>query len=173
VFRRVYPIKIAFPASLVSGRLVDRLNLMMSETAAHHVLLVEDNPADSALTQRAIADCRPLSWVWPVIDGNEALAFLRHEPPFVEAPAPALILLDLNLPGRDGCYVLAEVRRMPVYQATPVVILSGSGRQEDKQRCFQLGADAYVQKPVDWDTYLDRIHAIMRDWLGAVCPPRF
>ena len=143
----------------------------MSETAAHYIRLVEDNPADVYLIERAIADCSPRIWVWPVKDGNAALAFLRREPPFVKAPSPTLILLDLNLPERDGQDVLAELRGMPAHQTTPVIIVTGSGREADKQRCLQLGANAYVQKSVDFDTYFARIQDIIRGWLGADCSP--
>jgi CheY-like chemotaxis protein len=144
----------------------------MSEATAHPILLVEDNPADIYLLERAIADCSPRICLWSVQDSHAALAFLRHALPFESAPSPALILLDLNLPERDGCDILAELRGMPAYQVTPVVILTGSNREADKQRCFQLGANAYVQKSVDFDTYFGRIQTIMRDWLGAECSPR-
>jgi CheY-like chemotaxis protein len=140
----------------------------MSETAAQHVLLVEDNLNDVHLIERAIADCSPRICVWSVQDGNAALAFLRHKPPFESAPSPALILLDLKLPGRDGYDVLTELRGMPAHQTTPVVIVTESRRKEDdEQRCLQLGVNAYVQKPVDFDTYFGRIQDIIHDWLGT------
>lgn len=143
----------------------------MGETDTHHILLVEDAPADIYLIQRAIAACSPRIWVWLVTDGGPALAFLRQEPPFVSAPVPAFILLDLRLPGCDGYTVLAEVRAMAAHQATPVAIISGSKRAGEEERCVQLGANAYVQKSADFATYFGSIQALMRNWLGADCSP--
>jgi CheY-like chemotaxis protein len=143
----------------------------MSEPGSQHILLVEDNPADIYLIQRAIADCSPRTWVWLVTNGSQAPAFLRQEPPFVKAPTPALILLELILPGRDGRDILVEVRAMAAYQTTPVVIVSGRMRAEEEQHCLQLGANAYVQKSTDFATYFGSIQTMMRDWLGADCSP--
>ena len=143
----------------------------MSETTTPHILLVEDNMGDIYVIQRAIAECSPRSYVWSVTDGAAALAFLRQEPPFVKAPAPVLILLDLNIPKYHGWDVLVEVRRMPAHHTTPVVIFSSSPPERDEQHCLQLGANGYVQKPFDFDTYVGRIQNVMRQWLGAACTP--
>jgi len=109
--------------------------------------------------------------VWQVSNGREALAFLRHTPPFVHAPAPALILLDLNVPGRDGHAILAELRGVAPYHTTPVVVISGKESAAEEARCLQLGASAYVQKSTDFATYFASVQAIIRDWLGADYSP--
>ncbi len=131
------------------------------------VLLVEDEPADSYLIQQAITDWNPSLWVWLLSHGDHALPFLRQEPPFGNAPTPVLILLDLQLPGCDGHDILAELRSLAPYRTTPVVVISGSERAEEEPRCLALGANAYVQKAWDTDTYVASIQAMMRDWLGA------
>ena len=114
--------------------------------------------------QRAIADYCPLSRICLVTSGSEVMAFLRREPPFMNAPPPALILLDLNLPRRDGRDILKELRSLSGYKKTPVVIVSGSNKEEDKQCCRQLGANAYVHKPTDFDAYFGGIQGIIRSW---------
>jgi DNA-binding response OmpR family regulator len=106
-----------------------------------------------------------------VPSGKDAFAFLRKEPPFQNAPSPALILLDLNLPGMKGAAVLTQLRSLPAYQATPVIVFSGNEQVVEETRYLQLGANAYVEKTADFVTYLTRIQAIMKDWLGADCPP--
>jgi len=116
----------------------------MKSAANVDILLIEDDPADIYLIQRAITDCRPQVRVWLVSNGDQALAFLHQEPPFPKAPTPALILLDLNLPGRDGHDVLAELRSLEPYHTTPVVVLSGSERAVEEARCLRLGANAYI-----------------------------
>jgi len=125
------------------------------------ILLVEDEPADIYVIQRALADCCPQSRVWVVSSGSAALAFLRHEPPFVNVPTPALILLDLNVPRPDGHAILRELRRLAAYQTTPVVIVSVNERAVEEPRCRQLGANAYVQKSRDYATYVSGIQSIL------------
>ncbi len=133
------------------------------------VLLVEDAPADLYLIERAIADCSPHVHVWQVANGAQALAFLRHEPPFEKVPTPALLLLDLNIPGRDGHDVLAELRALAPYRTLPVIVISGLARRVEEPRCLALGATAYVEKSPDFDTYFSRVQAMMRGWLRAAC----
>jgi CheY-like chemotaxis protein len=84
----------------------------MGKFSTVDVILIEDDPADIYLIQRAVADCIPQAMVWPVSNGSQALAFLRHEPPFPKVPSPVLILLDLGIPGRDGYAVLTELRTL-------------------------------------------------------------
>ena len=129
------------------------------------ILLVEDEPVDIYLIQRAIADCRLQNHVWAVSTGSDALAFLLHEPPFVHVPTPALILLDLNIPRPDGHILLALVRRLATYQKTPVIIVSGGNRGVEEPYCQRLGATAYVEKTSDFATYFGGIQAALRDWL--------
>ena len=129
------------------------------------VLLVEDNPADVYLIQKAVAECGPDIHVSVVPDGGEALAFLRQDAPFRHVPAPELILLDLRLPKVQGDELLPEVRRLPAYQATPIVVLSMIPKEEAEPRCRQLGATAYVQKSSNFYAYVDAIKDIVCHWL--------
>jgi CheY-like chemotaxis protein len=100
-----------------------------------------------------------------VPNGRDALTFLRKEAPFGHAPSPALIVLDLNLPKLDGHQVLSELRRLPAYQETPVVIFSVARKDLEEQRCLQLGANAYVQKPADFDSFFAAVQTIVSTWL--------
>jgi len=129
------------------------------------VLLVEDNPADVYLIQRAVADCGSDIHLSVMPDGGEALAFLRKEAPFPHVPTPTLIVLDLRLPKVQGDQILPEIRRMPAYQATPIVVFSLAPKEEEEARCRQLGATAYVQKSANFYAYVDAITAIVGHWL--------
>jgi CheY-like chemotaxis protein len=137
----------------------------MRRPATRAVLLVEDNPADIYLIQKAVEECGPDIHLSIVPNGRDALAFLRHEGAYALQPSPTLILLDLNLPKLHGHQVLAELRHLPAYQATPVVIFSAARKEMEEQRCLHLGANAYVQKPSDFDTFCAAIHAIVGQWL--------
>ncbi|HEV8715813.1 MAG TPA: response regulator [Candidatus Binatia bacterium] len=142
----------------------------MGEPTTRTTLLVEDNPADIYLIQKALAECGlnlPLS---VVTNGRDALAFLHKDGPYARAPSPALILLDLNLPKLPGTEVLAELRRLPGYQTTPVVVFSAAAQEVEEPRCLQLGATAYVQKPMNFYAYVDAIKAIVRKWLRPDVP---
>ena len=129
------------------------------------VLVVEDSPADVYLIQRAAEECGSDIHVSVVPDGREALAFLRKEIPFTHVPSPTLILLDLHLRSIDGDHILPDIRRLPAYQATPIVVLSGVPREEAEQRCLHLGATAYVQKSANFDVYFSAIKEILCHWL--------
>ena len=129
------------------------------------VLLVEDNPADVYLMQKAFAECSTDIRLWFVPNGQDALDFLRKEGPYVHAPSPALILLDLNLPKLRGEDLLVELRRLPAYQTTPVVVFSVADKETEEPRCLQLGATAYVQKSANFYAYVDAITAIVGHWL--------
>ncbi|HEV8711633.1 MAG TPA: response regulator [Candidatus Binatia bacterium] len=137
----------------------------MSEPTTRTILLVEDNPADIYLVQRAVAQCGSDLQLFIVPDGGEALAFLRKESPFAHVPSPALILLDLHLRKIDGDQVLPELRRLPVSQALPIVVLSGAAKETEEGRCLQLGATAYVEKPFNFYEYFTAIKAIVTTWL--------
>jgi len=132
-----------------------------------NVLLVEDNPADVYLIQRSVADCGPDIHVSVVPDGGEALAFLRKDAPFAHVPSPALILLDLPLPTLPGHQVLTALRRLPAYQATPVVILSGAAREVEEPRCLHLGATAYREKSPNFHIHFASLKAIVHTWLTS------
>jgi CheY-like chemotaxis protein len=136
------------------------------------VLLVEDDPGDVLMTREAFED-KLNNRLDVVTDGAAALAYLRREPPYADAPRPDLILLDLNLPRRDGREVLAEVKDDPELASIPVVVLTTSQAEEDVLRSYQLHANAYVTKPVDFTGFLEAIRQIDHFFVSVVqLPPR-
>jgi len=124
------------------------------------VLLVEDDDGDVLMTREAFEHHKIRNNLHVVQDGEEALQFLRREGPYVDAPRPGLILLDLNLPRRDGREVLAELKADPELRVIPVVVLTTSEAEEDILRSYSLHANAYVSKPVDFDRFIDVIRQI-------------
>lgn len=137
------------------------------------ILLVEDNPGDVRLIQRGLKNFRVLNTLHVVQDGVEALEFLRLEGRFAAAPRPDLILLDLNLPRKDGREVLAEVKQDPNLKRIPIVVLSSSSADEDIARAYDLYANCYVTKPVDLNGFLGAVRSIEDFWLAAVKLPPF
>ncbi|UOZ06084.1 response regulator [Amycolatopsis sp. WQ 127309] len=124
------------------------------------VLLVEDDPGDVLMTREAFEHYKIRNTLSVVSDGEQALQFLRREPPYEDAPRPGLILLDLNLPRRDGREVLAEVKASPELRSIPVVVLTTSEAEEDIARSYDLHANAYVTKPVDFDSFVEAVRQI-------------
>ena len=142
---------------------------MMLESAV--ILLVEDDPADVELTQYTIAKAK----VWidlHVGDGVEALAFLRREGKYADAPRPDLILLDLNMPRMDGRNFLSELRADDNLKGIPVVVLTTSQTDEDILKSYQLGANCYVTKPVGLDEFTKVVDAIEDFWFTIVRLPK-
>jgi CheY-like chemotaxis protein len=124
------------------------------------VLLVEDDPADVLIAREALRAGDVDSRLSVVSDGVEALAYLRNEDGYRDAVRPDLILLDLNLPRKSGHEVLAEVKADPLLRAIPIVVLTTSNTAEDVTRCYQLHANVYVTKPVDFDDFTDVVKQI-------------
>ena len=124
------------------------------------ILLVEDDPGDVLMTREALEAHETSSTLHVVGDGEAALAFLRNEEGFAEAPGPDLVLLDLNLPRKDGHEVLAEVRGDAALRLIPVVVLSTSSAEADVLRSYELNANAHVTKPTDYDTFVSKVQAI-------------
>jgi CheY-like chemotaxis protein len=124
------------------------------------VLLVEDDPADVLIAREALRAGDVDSRLTVVSDGVEALAYLRNEDGYRDATRPDLILLDLNLPRKSGHEVLAEVKSDPVLRTIPIVVLTTSNTAEDVTRCYQLHANVYVTKPVDFDDFTDVVKQI-------------
>ena len=118
------------------------------------VLLVEDDPGDVLMTQEAFTDHKLRNNLTVVNDGVEALAYLRREGPYAGATRPDLILLDLNLPRKDGREVLAEIKADPELRLIPVVVLTTSGADDDVVGSYRLHANAYVTKPVDFEAFV-------------------
>lgn len=135
------------------------------------ILLAEDNPGDVRLTQKALEEGRMVNDLHVVPDGVEAMAFLRREGEYADAPRPDLVLLDLNMPRKDGKEVLAELKTDPTLSRIPVVVLTSSDAEEDIVRSYDLHANAYLTKPVDFDGFLDIVHSIEEFWLGLVKLP--
>ena len=125
-----------------------------------HVLLVEDDPGDVLMTKEAFEHYKLRNVLHAVTDGEQALHFLRRTGGYADAPRPGLILLDLNLPRLDGLEVLAELKADPALKVIPVVILTTSQAQQDVLRSYVLHANAYVSKPVDFETFMEVIRQI-------------
>jgi CheY-like chemotaxis protein len=135
-----------------------------------NVLLVEDDPGDVLMTREAFDEYLH-NRLDVVTDGADALAFLRREEPYGDAPRPDLILLDLNLPRRDGREVLQEVKADPDLQHIPVIVLTTSQAEEDVLRSYQLHANAYVTKPVDFENFIEAIKQIDHFFVSVVKLP--
>ena len=143
----------------------------MGEGKAIEILLVEDNAGDARLALEALREAKVhnnLSWV---TDGVEALAFLRREDSYAQSPRPDLILLDLNLPRKDGREVLAEIKADENLRRIPVVILTTSQAEEDILKAYHLNANCYISKPVDLDQFMKVIKTIKEFWLTIVRLP--
>jgi len=136
------------------------------------VLLVEDDPGDVVLIQEAFEDNKVRNRLHCVSDGVDALRFLRRQDEFADAPRPDLILLDLNLPRKDGREVLAEVKTDERLQQIPVVVLTTSKLEEDVLRSYKLHANAYVTKPVDFDRFIEVVRQIDEFFVTVVKLPR-
>jgi chemotaxis family two-component system response regulator Rcp1 len=137
------------------------------------ILMVEDNPGDVRLTVEALKEGKVRNNFHTVEDGVEALAFLRREGGYAEAPRPDLILLDLNLPKMNGPEVLAEIKEDPELRRIPVVILTVSQAEQDIVKSYNLHANCYITKPVDLDQFLEVVKSIENFWLTIVkLPPR-
>ncbi len=146
---------------------------MMNPVRPVDILLVEDSPADVRLTREALKEAKVLNELHVVQDGIEALAFLRKQGKYAGSPHPDLILLDLNLPKKDGREVLAEIKQDRDLKSIPVVVLTTSRAEEDVVRSYTLHANAYVTKPVDLAQFLSVIRSLEEFWLAVVTlPPR-
>jgi len=135
------------------------------------ILLVEDSLGDIRLTQEAFKESKLNSNVNVVRNGVEALAFLRREEQYIDAPRPDLILLDLNMPTMDGYETLAEIKADPDLRRIPVVILTISDAEDDIRKTYDLHANCYVTKPVDLDQFTNVLKSIEDFWLTIVKLP--
>ena len=139
--------------------------------AALEVLLVEDSPGDARLTLEAFRDAKVHITLHVAIDGVEAMAFLKREGKHTGAPRPDLILLDLNLPKKDGREVLEEIKENASLKTIPVVILTTSASEADILQSYTLHANCYITKPVDLDGFLKVVKSIDSFWLSVVKLP--
>ena len=141
-------------------------------TGTTEILLVDDNPADLDLTIDALAQSSWPSHVSSVSDGAEAIAYLRREGKYSGAARPHLVLLDLNLPRKDGRSVLADVKTDPTLRRIPVVIFSTSQAAKDIERSYELGANSYVSKPHTLAEWVSTVKLLKDFWIGCACLPR-
>jgi chemotaxis family two-component system response regulator Rcp1 len=141
---------------------------MDSDCRQVEILLVEDNPGDVRLTQEAFSEGRLRNNLSVVENGVEAMAFLRQEDKYAMAPRPDIILLDLNLPKKDGREVLAELKRDPHLKRIPVIVLTTSRDEQDVLRVFDMHANCYVTKPVVLDEFIAVVKEIEDFWLMLV-----
>ena len=148
------------------------MSTMQNNTQPIEILLVEDNPGDARLTLEAMREAKVHNRIHVVEDGVEAMEFLRRQGRFGDAPRPDLILLDLNLPRKDGREVLAEVKADPELKRIPVVVLTTSRAEEDVLRAYNLHANCYVTKPVDLEQFMKIVGQIDEFWVKVVTLPR-
>ncbi|MDE2228270.1 MAG: response regulator [Alphaproteobacteria bacterium] len=135
------------------------------------ILLVEDNPGDARLTREALREGKIRNNLNHVRDGVEALAFLKREGEYANAPMPDLVLLDLNLPRKDGREVLAEMKQDLRLRVIPVVVLTTSEAENDIVRSYQLHANCYITKPVGLEQFIEIVREIESFWLAVVTLP--
>lgn len=135
------------------------------------ILLVEDNPGDVRLTTEGLREGKIHNHLSVVADGVEAMAFLRHEGQHAGSPRPDLILLDLNLPRKDGREVLAEIKADDDLRRIPVVVLTTSSAEQDIMASYDLSANCYVTKPVDFAAFVDVVRSIEDFWFTIVRLP--
>ena len=142
----------------------------------HHIkpieiLLAEDSPTDALLTRRALEGGKLLNRLHIAEDGVKAIAFLRRQPPYADAPRPQLILLDLNMPRKDGREVLAEIKADEDLKVIPVIVLTTSDAEADILRSYRLHANCYITKPVDFVSFGAAIASLEHFWFTVVTLP--
>jgi CheY-like chemotaxis protein len=135
------------------------------------ILLVEDNPGDVRLTIEAFKEAKVCNKLNVVEDGEEAISYLRNEGKYSNAPIPDLVLLDLNLPKKDGREVLSEIKNDSLLKKIPVIILTTSQAEEDVLKSYELNANCYVSKPVEFKQFLNVIRSVEDFWLSVVKLP--
>ncbi len=139
----------------------------MNHLPSINILLVEDSPSDVRLTREALRDWQGLSRLEVVHDGVEAMAFLHREDPYRDVSRPDLILLDLNLPRKNGIEVLAEIKGDDDLKTIPVIVLTTSDNQRDILNSYRLHANAYLTKPVNFDAFVETMASVRTFWLAA------
>lgn len=132
------------------------------------ILLIEDNPGDVRMTQEVLKESNILNKMYAVGDGVEAMAFLRQEGKYADAPRPDIILLDLNLPRKDGHEVLAEVKSDDDLKRIPVVVLTISEAEDDILKSYDLHGNCYITKPIDFKEFIKVVKSIEDFWLTIV-----
>lgn len=144
---------------------------MEKNTRPVNVLLVEDNPGDVRLTQEAFKEAKISIKLDVTMDGAEAINFLKKEGEYADAVTPDLILLDLNLPKKDGREVLKEIKTDSLLKRIPVVVLTTSNAEQDIMKSYNLHVNCYINKPVDFEKFFDIIQKIEEFWLSTAILP--
>jgi chemotaxis family two-component system response regulator Rcp1 len=144
---------------------------MSPESRLVHILLVEDSPEDVLLAQEALKDAKVANELHVIRDGEAAMAFLRSQGEFADAVRPDLVLLDLNLPKKDGREVLSEMKDDPGLRRIPVVVLTTSSSDRDLLSAYDAHVNAYIRKPISFAQLVDVVHAIDEFWFGVVTLP--
>jgi two-component system, chemotaxis family, response regulator Rcp1 len=142
-----------------------------AESKSIEILLVEDSPSDAALTIEALKAGKIANRLSHVEDGVEAMDFLRRRGKYADVARPELIMLDLNLPRKDGRDVLAEIKNDPDLKIIPIIVLTTSRADEDILRSYQLNCNCYITKPVDFNHFIDVVKSIEQFWLTVVTLP--
>jgi two-component system, chemotaxis family, response regulator Rcp1 len=140
--------------------------------AASEILIVDDNPADIDLTSEVLAQSGGHFHVNSVPDGVEAISFLRHRGKYYEAPVPDLVVLDLDLPRKNGCEVLANIKGDPALAKIPVVMFTTSQAPSDIERSYKLGANCYLRKPGNLAEFVAAVQTMAKLWLGFASLPQ-
>ncbi len=135
------------------------------------ILMVEDNPGDVQLTREALEDCKMCNHLHVVEDGEQAIDFLKRTGDFGDSPRPDLIILDLNLPKKDGREVLQEIKSDDELKTIPVVVLTTSKSEEDVLKSYKLHANCYITKPIELEQFIEVVHSIEHFWMGIVALP--
>lgn len=135
------------------------------------ILLVEDSPADVLITREALQQARVLNTIHVVEDGIQAMAYLRREPPYADAERPDLILLDLNLPRKNGQEVLQEIKTDAGLKKIPVIVLTTSQNEKDVLAAYNWHANCYMVKPVGFNNFVEAVQSINQFWLTYVALP--
>ena len=136
-----------------------------------HILLIEDNPGDIRLTKEVLKEGKITNSLSVVMDGEEAILFLKKQGQYINAPAPDIILLDLNLPKKDGREVLAEIKFDSKLMLIPVIVLTTSSAEQDVLSMYAHHANCYIMKPVDFNQFINVIKSIENFWLNIVKLP--
>ena len=146
---------------------------MVTKSLPKHIeiLLIEDSPADILLTREAFEESRILNTLHVAEDGVQAMDFLHRHGAYASAPRPDLILLDLNLPRKNGREVLAEIKADPDLRKIPIVVLTTSSAEEDVLKAYDLNANCYVVKPVGFDNFMEAMQSIRHFWFSIVTLP--
>jgi chemotaxis family two-component system response regulator Rcp1 len=140
--------------------------------SASEILMVDDNPADIDLTTEVLAQIEGRYHMNSVNDGEEAISFLRHQGKYAKAPVPDLVVLDLNLPRKDGCEVLSNIRADPALARIPVVVFTTSQANSDISRSYDVGANCYLRKPGNLAEFVAAVQSMAEFWLGFATLPQ-